>query len=42
MGFTVSIPIELKIEMDRRAEIDWPQYLRKQFEKKIARLGGRK
>ncbi len=30
--FTVSIPIELKKEMDEHAEINWAEYLKKRFE----------
>lgn len=36
--FTLSIPKELKEEMDNFSEVKFPEYVRKQFEKKITEL----
>jgi len=30
--FTVSVPDDLKKEMDQHPEINWPEYLKKRFE----------
>ena len=33
--FTVSVPEELKKKIDEHSEINWAEYLRKRFEKRI-------
>lgn len=33
--FTVSIPEELKKEIDKHPEINWPEYLKKKFMERI-------
>jgi hypothetical protein len=37
-SFTVSIPDELKKELDRHPEINWAEYLKSRFELKIKQL----
>ena len=37
-SFTVSIPDELKKELDKHPEINWPEYLKERFEIKIRQL----
>jgi hypothetical protein len=37
-SFTVSIPDELKRELDEHPEINWPEYLRGRFEIKVRQL----
>jgi len=36
--FTVSIPSKLKKKIEEHPEINWPEYLKKQFETKIRQL----
>ena len=36
--FTVSIPDELKKELDKHPEINWPEYLKGRFEVKVRQL----
>ena len=36
--FTVSIPDELKKELDKHPEVNWPEYLRERFEVKVRQL----
>ncbi|MBS3100316.1 hypothetical protein J4463_03845 [Candidatus Pacearchaeota archaeon] len=36
--FTVSIPEELKKEMDKHPEINWPEYLKQRFEIRLKEL----
>ena len=37
-SFTVSIPDELKKELDKHPEINWPEYLKERFEIKVRQL----
>jgi hypothetical protein len=37
-SFTVSIPDELKKELDTHPEVNWPQYLKERFEIKVRQL----
>ena len=36
--FTVSIPEDLKKKLDEHSEINWAEYLKKRFEKRIKEL----
>jgi len=36
--FTVSIPSEIKKEMNEHPEINWPEYLKKKFEERLKEL----
>ncbi len=36
--FTVSIPDELKKELDKHPEINWAEYLKERFEIKVRQL----
>jgi hypothetical protein len=38
VSFTVSIPDELKRELDKHPEINWAEYLRERFEIKVRQL----
>jgi hypothetical protein len=37
-SLTVSIPDELKKELDKHPEINWPEYLKERFEIKVKQL----
>ena len=36
--FTVSIPEDLKKKMDEHPEINWPEYLKKRFERGLLKI----